>query len=281
MAMTAPSADRGRRDAVRGSPRPSCGQLSLRLLDGFQLTAHGQVIDLPAPAQRVVAFAALNRRTLQRELVAEALWADRERHRASANLRSALWQLRAAPGAVEVTRCHLRLGDEVRSDLNEVQTLTNSILDDEGDVDTTMHLTTHDVDLLDRELLPGWFDVWATVERERVRQLCIGALEELSQRLRRHRRFALAVVAAMAAIHIEPMRETAHHALIEAHLEAGNRTEALRRYDDLRGLLELELGVSPSPALQARVASSLSARDEYAGATSDLGDRLGPPTLRL
>ena len=50
---------------------------------------------------------------------------------------------------------------------------------------------------------------------------------------------------------LAPYRETAHHILIEALERRGNVAEALRAYERLRVLLREELGIAPSPALQA------------------------------
>jgi DNA-binding SARP family transcriptional activator len=46
---------------------------------------------------------------------------------------------------------------------------------------------------------------------------------------------------------VEPLRETAHAALIRAHLAQGNRAEATRQLQRLAELLDKELGEKPSP----------------------------------
>lgn len=50
---------------------------------------------------------------------------------------------------------------------------------------------------------------------------------------------------------LAPYRETAHRILIEALERRGNVAEALRAYERLRLLLREELGIAPSPTLQA------------------------------
>ena len=50
---------------------------------------------------------------------------------------------------------------------------------------------------------------------------------------------------------LAPYRETAHRILIEALERRGNVAEALRAYERLRVLLRKELGIAPSPTLQA------------------------------
>ncbi|HKQ02475.1 MAG TPA: BTAD domain-containing putative transcriptional regulator [Actinomycetes bacterium] len=50
---------------------------------------------------------------------------------------------------------------------------------------------------------------------------------------------------------LAPYRETGHRLLIEALAGRGNVAEALRAYERLRVLLREELGIAPSPAIQA------------------------------
>jgi SARP family transcriptional regulator, regulator of embCAB operon len=50
---------------------------------------------------------------------------------------------------------------------------------------------------------------------------------------------------------LAPYRETGHRLLIEALAGRGNLAEALRAYERLRVLLRDELGIAPSPAIQA------------------------------
>jgi DNA-binding SARP family transcriptional activator len=52
-------------------------------------------------------------------------------------------------------------------------------------------------------------------------------------------------------IEIAPFRETGHVILMEALEQRGNFAEALRVYDNLRIMLRDELGVAPSPTVQA------------------------------
>ncbi len=63
-------------------------------------------------------------------------------------------------------------------------------------------------------------------------------------------RYGEAIQAALAAAAEEPLRESAHLALIQAHLAEGNVGEAIRHYSAYRRTLFDELGVDPSPALE-------------------------------
>ena len=103
------------------------------------------------------------------------------------------------------------------------------------------------------DLLPGWYDDWIVFERERLRQQVLHALECLATLLVAEGRYADGIEAALLAVAIEPLRESAQRRLIEAHLAEGNVGEAhrvLRMYGDL---LDRELGIRPSPGLVALV----------------------------
>jgi DNA-binding SARP family transcriptional activator len=81
------------------------------------------------------------------------------------------------------------------------------------------------------ELLPGWYEDWVLVERERLRQLRMHALEALAEKLTEAGRYGVAMQAAYAAVRADPVRESAHRAVVRVHLAEGNVLEALRAYE--------------------------------------------------
>jgi DNA-binding SARP family transcriptional activator len=56
---------------------------------------------------------------------------------------------------------------------------------------------------------PDWYDDWLQMERERFRQLRLHALETLAERFVALGRHAQAIDAALAAVQVDPLRETA------------------------------------------------------------------------
>jgi DNA-binding SARP family transcriptional activator len=118
-----------------------------------------------------------------------------------------------------------------------------------GDALNDTDLMSESVDVLSTELLPGWYDDWALVAAEDWRQLRLHALEALVELLVTKRRFGDAVAAALAAVRADPLRESAHGALIRVHLAEGNQTEALAQYRRYENLLQAELRLSPTPHL--------------------------------
>jgi DNA-binding SARP family transcriptional activator len=151
---------------------------------------------------------------------------------------------------VQATATHLRLADGVTIDLELAGTAARRVLDEEIPLDPA------DVRVLveSGDLLPDWYDDWVLLERERFRQVRLHALEVLSTRLAAAGRMGGAIDAATLAVSIEPLRESAHRAVIRLHLDEGNVGEAMRQYETYRTLLKRDLGLEPSPAI-ARLVS--------------------------
>jgi DNA-binding SARP family transcriptional activator len=203
-------------------------------------------VELPLSGQRVLAFLALHDGSLQRVYVAGNLWLDSSERRAAASLRSALWRIqRLALGLVQASGTRLRLDPAVRVDVREADALAERIVAGRAQLDG---VRPADV-ALTGELLPDWYDDWVLLERERLRQLTLHALEELAERYLAASRFAEALQAALAAVAGEPLRESAHRIVIRVHLREGNAGEALRQFRLCGGLLHDGLGLAPSPQL--------------------------------
>jgi DNA-binding SARP family transcriptional activator len=226
------------------SPRsPLPGRIVLSLLGGFELRCGGRAVRVPLSVERVLAFVALQNRPINRSVVAGTLWPETTDERAGANLRSALWRLRRiSVNLLETSAMHLRLGTGAAVDAHQLTASIWRILDPSGDPATE--------DLLHvcgpSDLLPGWYEDWVLVERERLRQLRLHALETLCERLTAKRRFGPAVEAGLVAVHEEPLRESAQRALIRTYLAEGNAAEAIRQYRRYRQTLDEELGLEPS-----------------------------------
>lgn len=224
-------------------------RLSVRLLSGFALVNDGSRLDLPRTEAKLIAFLALQRRPVARDKVAGVLWGDRSEQKAQACLRSALWRIRKSADGFLDEGDSLGLADWVSIDLDEITGRAQQMLLREAPFEER-RLTVPD---LTAELLPDWYDDWVHYERERHRQLSLHALEALALELADHGHFAAAVDAAMAAIEMEPLRESAHRAVIKVHLAEGNVTEATRHFRMYERTLESEMGITPSPRLQELV----------------------------
>ena len=167
-------------------------------------------------------------------------------------MRSALSRLSAIQRTVvRVTFRELAFADGVLVDIRDARALAHRLLNpdsgQESDQDDRAIAT------LSTDLLPDWYDDWAVAEAEEWRQLRLHALDALAERLTAAGRYADATSAALAAVKAEPLRETAHAALIRVYLAEGNRAEARAAYEHYHALLRSELGLEPTELVKALV----------------------------
>jgi DNA-binding SARP family transcriptional activator len=219
----------------------------LALLNGFDVTYQGASLHVGGAGQRLLAFLALQERPVLRVYVAGRLWLDSTEDRALGSLRSALWSCRRhGVELVDARKSQIRLAAHVAVDLRKAEAYAHQLLDD-----------TNEPDLWDLariigpcDLLPDWYDDWIVIERERFWQLRMHALDVVCERLTALGRYAEAVDAGLAAVREDPLRESAHRAVIKAHLAEGNRAEAIDDYRSFRARLRAELDIEPSPQIE-------------------------------
>lgn len=177
--------------------------------------------------------------------------------RSHASLRTALWRIRqAGDDVVRASRETVRLDDRVEVDVRRGEAQASRLLGaggSPGPFDT-------DLGSLRGDLLPGWQEDWLLLERERVRQVQIHALEAIARHLCAVGRYAEATDAAYAAIAGEPLRESAHAALIDVLIAEGNVAQARDRFRRYADLLWAELAIRPSPGLAERIDRACSPR---------------------
>lgn len=233
----------GRRTGARRA------HLRVILLGRFAVIEDGVETRIPSAGARIVAVAALHPSPLTRTRIASLLWPHLRERQAAATLRTARSRLRAAcPSLVEDDPPALRLAPDVTVDAWELEALAVRAAE-HGDADIELPLES-----LTAELLPGWDEEWVLYERDRLRELCLHALESNAGRLARKRRFARAISTAYVAIELDPLRESAARTLAEIHLAEGNRAQAALCYLAYRQRLMSALRMEPSEEMQALIA---------------------------
>ena len=121
--------------------------------------------------------------------------------------------------------------------------------------------------LASRSFLAGDSGRWVESVREDISKVALRAADALVTIEAGRERWADALRYAEDAIRREPFRESGYVALVDVHLAAGNRAEALRAYERARTLLAEELGVPPSAPLEEACRRALNA-DAPAATTS-------------
>ncbi|MFG2126271.1 BTAD domain-containing putative transcriptional regulator [Streptomyces sp. NPDC048751] len=235
------------------SERPSAPRLGL--LGRFTLDYGTTAVDVGVAAQRLLAYLGL-RRHGTRTVVAGTLWPDATEERAHGSLRTALWRLhRGREPLVRSEGDTLALAETVSVDTRALTDSALHLLDPRSaDPALARHL------LFAGDLLPGWDDDWVLFERERLRQLRLHALDALAHHHLARGRPALALEAALESVRAEPLRESAHRAVVAVHLAEHNVLEAIRHYRAFRSLLEQELGLAPSAGFTAMLPACLRER---------------------
>jgi DNA-binding SARP family transcriptional activator/tetratricopeptide (TPR) repeat protein len=207
--------------------------LRLRLLGALTGEADGRPIAMPSSerARALVGWLALHRGTHPRTKVAGRLWPDVPDVSARASLRTAVWAIRQAwgPAADVLVASRLEIG------------MPAGVWVDALDADAAT----------DGELLPGVDDEWAEQARIAHRTRRLRALADLAEAAAQDGRTADAVRHSRRLCRLDPLDESAHRALLQRLVQAGDKAGAVLAARDFAGLLRTELGVRPSPATRA------------------------------
>ena len=145
---------------------------SLKLLGQFAVHRGEQPIELPPACQRLIALVAVKRRPVHRLWVCAMLWPHAQTRRAIASLRSTMWRLRpvGADPLLEVDPQYLALASGVSVDWYDAADRIGQLLNHDEPVDP--QFVSELLPLLRAgELLDGWSEPWATVERQRYRAI--------------------------------------------------------------------------------------------------------------
>lgn len=133
------------------------------------------------------------------------------------------------------------------------------------------------------DLLADCYADWPTIERTRLRELYLGALQRLLAHYQQLRDYNQALQTTLRLVQADPLVETTHRELMRLYYLLGRGADAIRAFEQCRQLLADELGIEPEPetislydeivALQQRKASPLlvaSAAEE--GATGNVAE---------
>lgn len=230
-------------------------QIRIHLLGGFEAQVGDDVLSLQPAMQRLIALVALSPRGINRCRTAFQLWPDTNEDRAKANLRSTLWRLnKMCDSIITATKTHLRLAPEVWVDARDgIETLAARARSDGDEVGLEL---PRPFQALQSELLPDWYDDWLIIERERLRQLTLNTLEQRSRTALKRGETAQAVEAGLAAVAIDPLRESSRRLVVEAHIAQGNVSAARQEIDRYRRMLAGHSGINPTTELQSLISGA-------------------------
>jgi DNA-binding SARP family transcriptional activator len=225
--------------------------LRLSLLGSVSLhNSAGEAVKLAGrKGPALVAYMALQRGASQeRDNLAALLWPEATHARARHNLRQLLVELRRAvspPWFKEV-------GETIALDLGalEVDAVEFERLAAGDDPEDLLRAAA----LYRGDLLAGLgeqsapYEDWLLSERERLRELALGAFAKLLRHQLATEAIEPAIHTALRVLALEPAQEAAHRTLMRLYARQGRRAAALRQYQLCVGALQRELGAEPEEA---------------------------------
>jgi DNA-binding SARP family transcriptional activator len=242
-------------------------RLHLKLLGGFETRlATGAPVTLPTrKAQALLAYLAVRAgHTHARDKLAAFLWGDRGDVQARDSLRHTLVELRKI------------LPERPPSLMGEGRTVTLAPAAIDVDVvhfETLVKATrTEDLaratELYQGDFLDGFvvrepaFEEWLVAERERLRELALGALRRLLEQQTRAAAGEAAIRTALRLLALDATQEVAHRALMRLYTQQGRRAMALRQYQTCVAVLQRELGAEPNAETRQLYQDIIQRRDD-------------------
>lgn len=225
--------------------------LQIRLLGQFDVRLTGKRVTIPSRAgQSLLAYIALTAGTPhRREKLAGIFWPDTSDESARKNLRQELWRIRKALAGQNGATDYL-LADEFTITFNRN---TDYWLDatqmERPDLD--IQSLTANLSLYQGELLPGFFDDWVVLERERIQTIFETKMEQLLSQLVAAERWIAVQEQGERWLALGSSPEPAYRALMLAHGARGDMAKVSSIYQRCITELEEKLGLEPSAETRA------------------------------
>jgi LuxR family maltose regulon positive regulatory protein len=101
------------------------------------------------------------------------------------------------------------------------------------------------VELYRGEFMQGSYEPWVEEQRTYYREQYLRLLEALAGAAEKTGEWTRSLQLGQRILHVDPFREDIHCLVMRAHIGLGNRGAAKEQFENLRGLLQKELGVEP------------------------------------
>lgn len=233
--------------------------LEIKLLGDFRLSYGGELLAAVTPRmQALLAYLILHQDAPQsRQQLAYVFWPDSEESQARTNLRRELHHLRKElPAAdrflrVDAKTVQWRPDTPFSLDVRDFETAAGQVAATIEDKTLLCEAAAAAARLYGGTLLPALYDDWLIPERERLQEMAVSVLEQLTDALETQRKYAAALPYAQRLLELEPLHEANYQRLMRLQALRGDRTAALQTYHRCVALLEQELAVTPSAATEA------------------------------
>ncbi len=225
--------------------------LQIRLLGQFDLRANGVRLAVPSRAgQSLFAYLVLTAGTShRREKLAALFWPDTSDESARRYLRQELWRIRKAVAGQASSEVEYLLSEELAITFNPQADywLDVAQLERRGAGDESTAELVSRLELYRGELLPGFYDDWVILDRERLQGLFDAKMQQLIKLLLREQRWTAVLEWGERWIALGQTPEPAYRALMVGYAALGDRAKVTATYERCAAALEKELGVEASP----------------------------------
>jgi DNA-binding SARP family transcriptional activator/tetratricopeptide (TPR) repeat protein len=223
--------------------------LKVRLLGQFDIQLKDVPIEVPTrSAQSLLAYLLLNAGTAHRRVkLAGLFWPDTSESNARNNLRHALWRIRKAIGHEHLLTDNVSVALDTASDCWLDAAVLETAVDEDGAADELIDI----VAVYTGELLPGFYDDWVVLERERLKAIFEQQIKRLLDRLVQERRWDDLLHWGEHWIAQGQSPEPAYRALMVAHAQLGNQASVAAVYQRCVETLREDLDVEPSQETRA------------------------------
>jgi FOG: WD40 repeat len=225
--------------------------LQIRLLGQFDIRLNGKRILIPSRAgQSLVAYLALTAGTPhRREVLAGILWPDFSDDNARKNLRHELWRIRKAlAGSNQVTDYLLADEFTIAFNRNADYWLDATQLE-RPDLD--IQTLSSNLSLYQGDLLPGFFEDWIMLERERLQAIFETKMAQLLNQLMTAERWIAVQEQGERWLALGNSPEPAYRALMLAHGARSDISKVSYVYQRCITELDEKLGLEPSAETRA------------------------------
>ncbi len=231
-----------------GGEEKSSGKLELKLLGSPEVWLDGQAVTgfRSGKARALLYYLAVTGRAQPRSVLAGLFWGGVAEMHARRSLTMTLSNLRQLLGG------HVDIGREmVAFDLNSPTWLDVAVFE-AGAQGQNIEALKQAIALYRGDFLEGFylqdapeFEQWVLVERTRLRERMLRALQWLADHLAAQDDLPQAIETVRRLLALEPWREEAHRYLMLLLARAGQRSAALAQFEICRQMLADELDVEP------------------------------------
>ena len=226
--------------------------LQIRLLGQFDIRLGGKRVMIPTrAAQSLFAYLVLTAGTPhRREKLAGTFWPDTTDDNARKNLRQELWRIRKAFSAQQFSTDEYLIAEELTIAFNRSAQYWLDVAQlERPEID--LESLTANLSLYQGELLPGFYEDWIMLERERVQSIFETKMEQLLKQLVAAERWTAVQEQGERWLALGHTLEPAYRAMMLAYGARGDMAKVSSTYQRCMEELHEQFGLEPSAETRA------------------------------